>query len=135
MTLYRLEVTCPQCGGDVHHITGSRPAPTLNALSKAVVACTDCRIVLHLEARLTAPPVAAGRDRMADQLAAEYAAKDLVAVTSKRCAPGERPACGTERGYKWHRDHGEDTCTECKAANAARRRVEKQRNRARKAVA
>lgn len=27
--------------------------------------------------------------------------------------------CGTPRGYKWHRNHGETACDNCNSANAA----------------
>ena len=48
--------------------------------------------------------------------------------------PEEIKRCGTERGYGWHRKHGEPICDDCRYAHRLHRREERAQRAEREAA-
>lgn len=63
--------------------------------------------------------------RQIDSEIARVAAVAKVKAPERRTPRGQRPPCGTDRGYYWHRNHDEDQCAPCRRAHADAETVRK----------
>lgn len=88
---YAFDVSCPRCGGDPEHVTGSRQDPKVTLTARAICRCSTCR--------------------------AEWLLTLDVAPVTPATGGRERPPCGTEGGYKAHTRRGEPSCRACRDAH------------------
>jgi hypothetical protein len=92
---YVFDMDCPNCGGEVEHVTGSQPAPLLNIKSAAIVQCVgQCRRRWTVTVTLAA-------------------VSGVINDLSK---------CGTEAGWFSHRTANEQPCPSCVEARDAAKR-------------
>lgn len=109
----------PNCLGrwyvyDVLIDHSSGPVPR-HAVDEARTICGGCPLM-----------VACLREHRTEKWAQLIVGARLPAVT--------RTSCGTDYGYKQHRQNGEESCAKCRAYNAQRKRLSVARRREREAA-